>query len=130
MTSLSDAPVRATIAVSDLAAARAFYEGRLGLMPREGGPMFVAMYPCAGGSVLQVYASEHGRGGDGTVASWSVEDHDALVDELRARGVEFERVEGLEGEVDERGVHAFGAHRVCWCRDPEGNVLAIDNGRM
>jgi catechol 2,3-dioxygenase-like lactoylglutathione lyase family enzyme len=131
MTSLRDAPLRATIAVSDLARARAFYEQQLGLQPMpDDGPVAdsVVMYPCGGGALLQVYTSEHAGGSGGTVASWSVDDHDALVEELRGRGVAFERYEGQE--ADERGVHAFGEHRVCWCKDPDGNVLAIDNGRM
>jgi predicted enzyme related to lactoylglutathione lyase len=125
---LSDAVVRATIAVSDLAAAARFYEGVLGLTAREGGPEFVRMYACGEGSVLQVYASpEHAGTGTGTAASWSVPDFDATIDALAAAGVAFTRSAALPS--DERGVHAFGEHRVAWCSDPDGNVLAVDNGR-
>ena len=56
-----------------------------------------------------------------------MEDHDPTIDALIAAGVEFTR--GEELPADERGVHAFGEHRVAWCADPDGNVLAIDNGR-
>lgn len=125
---LSTAVVRATVAVSDIARARAFYEGTLGLEPRPGGPDFVATYPCGEGSLLQVYTSpEHAGKATATVASWSVPDHDTVIEALIARGARFTRSEGLA--ADERGVHAFGAHRVAWCTDPDGNVLAIDNGQ-
>ena len=125
---LSEATVRATAAVSDMSRARAFYEDQLGLTARPGGPGAVRMYPCGAGSVLQVYVSpEHAGASTATVASWSVTDHDAVVDELTGRGVRFLRYEGLD--ADARAVHTFGAHRIAWCADPDGNVLAIDNGR-
>lgn len=125
---LSNGVVRATVAVSDLARARAFYEGKLGLIAREGGPEHVRLYPCGGETVLQVYASpEHAGRSTATAASWSVDDHDTVIDALVAAGVEFTRSDGFPS--DDRGVHAFGEHRVAWCADPDGNVLAIDNGR-
>ena len=68
--SLSDAVVRATVAVSDLSRAREFYEGKLGLAPLPGGPEFVSIYPCGEGSLLQVYASpDHAGRATATVAS-------------------------------------------------------------
>jgi catechol 2,3-dioxygenase-like lactoylglutathione lyase family enzyme len=125
--SLSTSPVRATIAVADLEAVRPFYEDVLGLERLNDGE-HVAIYACGGDSRLQVYASpEHAGRATATLASWSVDDHDAVVDDLRAKGVVFEAVDGLE--ADPRGVHVFGPHHVAWCKDPEGNVLAIDNGR-
>jgi len=127
--SLSNAQVRATVAVSDLDRAREFYEFRLGLKAEPGGPEMVRIYACGGGTQLQVYASPENAGtATATVASWSVDagDYDATVDELIANGVELVTYDGLE--ADDRGVHAFGEHRVAWCEDPDGNVLAIDNG--
>ena len=125
---LDEGVVRATIAVSDIERAAEFYEGVLGLVPLpEGstGPQ-LRIYPCGSGSRLQVYVSEHAGSGSATAASWSVEDFDGLIDELRARGAQLERYEGMD--ADERGVHAFGSHRVAWIPDPDGNVVAIDNG--
>jgi catechol 2,3-dioxygenase-like lactoylglutathione lyase family enzyme len=127
--SLSTGRVRATIAVSDIARAGEFYEGKLGLTARSGGPEPVRIYPCGGGTVLQVYASpEHAGKATATVASWSVDDLDAVVDELSAKGVPFERYDELD--ADERGIHSFGEHRVAWFRDPDGNTCAVDNGMV
>jgi catechol 2,3-dioxygenase-like lactoylglutathione lyase family enzyme len=124
--SLSDNPVRATIAVSDIDRAAAFYEGKLGLSDAGGGPA-VNIYDCGAGSSLQVYLSpDHAGKATATVASWSVADFDAEIDALIANGVEFERYDGMD--ADERGVHNFGGHKVAWCCDPEGNTIAIDNG--
>ncbi len=125
---LRDATVRATIAVSDMERAAAFYEGVLGLAPQpEGstGPQ-LRIYPCGAGSRLQVYVSQHAGSGTATVASWSVDDFDEVIDRLVAAGAVLERYEGMP--ADERGVHAFGTHRVAWIADPDGNVISLDNG--
>jgi len=126
--SLSNAAVRATIAVTDIARAGEFYEGRLGLRPVAGGPEFVRIYACGEGTWLQVYESpEHAGKGTATTASWTVEDFDPTIDALVDAGVKFSVTGDLA--ADDRGVHAFGDHRVAWCADPDGNVLAIDNGQ-
>jgi catechol 2,3-dioxygenase-like lactoylglutathione lyase family enzyme len=127
--SLSDAQVRATVAVSDIGRAREFYEGTLGLRTSDDdGVDQVRIYRCGGGSVLQVYASEHAGASTATVASWSADDFDAVIDDLIAKGVTFERYH--EPATDDRGVHTFGEHRVVWLRDHDGNTIAIDNGGM
>lgn len=125
--SLQHAAVRAAVAVSDLDAAVAFYEGLLGLEPEEDVLDGVRTYRCAGGSVLQVHHSADARATGGTVASWSVPDLDEVVTALAAKGVPFSTFEGLE--ADALGIHRFGAHAVAWCADPDGNVLALDNGQ-
>ena len=125
--SLSDNAVRATIAVADMAGAKKFYEGRLGLAPQEGGPDAVRIYECGNGSLLQVYESpDHAGKATATVVSWSVPDFDAQVEELLEAGVEFAKYDTPGG--DERGIHTFGDHRVVWFQDPDGNVIAVDNG--
>ena len=124
--SLSNHQVRATIAVSDIDRAKEFYEGKLGLTAQEGGPDAVRIYECGNGSQLQVYASpDHAGKGTATVASWSVPEFDAQVDELLGAGIEFAKYDAPGG--DERGIHTFGDHRVCWFEDPDGNVIALDN---
>jgi catechol 2,3-dioxygenase-like lactoylglutathione lyase family enzyme len=61
-----------------------------------------------------------------TVASWSAADFDSVIEDLSAKGVTFESQD--DPATDERGVHTFGAHRVAWFKDPDGNTIAVDNG--
>ncbi len=125
--SLSDEQVRATVAVSDMGRAAEFYEGTLGLTPLGGDGMDgVRMYPCGSGSLLQVYASEHAGTTTATVASWSADDFESVVDELRGKGVTFESYG--EPATDEKGVHTYGEHKVVWFKDPDGNTISVDNG--
>lgn len=124
--SLSEHKVGATIAVSDMDQAKGFYEGKLGLSP---GPMSEdagVVYECGEGTSLLVYLSpEHAGKATATLATWEVDDIEATVDELSGKGVTFETYEGIEG-ADERGIHPAGpGGRIAWCKDPEGNTIAI-----
>jgi hypothetical protein len=55
-----------------------------------------------------------------------VEDVEAVVDALRAKGVSMEVYDMPDVEFDEKGI-ARGGNRVgAWFKDPEGNILGID----
>ncbi|MGH3368052.1 MAG: VOC family protein [Nocardioidaceae bacterium] len=127
--SLSNAQVRATIAVSDLGRAADFYENTLGLSPHQAFPEGgVRIYVCGSGSVLQVHSSQYAGTATATVASWTVDDFESVVGDLKAKGVTFESYD--EPGVDDSGVHTYGEHRVVWFKDPDGNTIAVDNGGM
>jgi catechol 2,3-dioxygenase-like lactoylglutathione lyase family enzyme len=122
---LNDHRVEAAIAVSDLQRARRFYEDELGLVPGETEDQGVR-YPCAQGSGIFVYLSAENAGrSPATQAGWFVDDLDATMDELAARGVSFERYDQPGIETDERGVFDAGRFRAAWVKDPDGNTLAI-----
>jgi catechol 2,3-dioxygenase-like lactoylglutathione lyase family enzyme len=122
---LSGHTIGAVVAVSDLSAARRFYEEQLGLRLGEADANG-ASYPCADGTSLFVYLSPENAGQNpATAAGWDVDDLDALMDELSARGVVFERYDQPGLKTDERGVFDAGAFRAAWVRDPDGNTFAI-----
>jgi catechol 2,3-dioxygenase-like lactoylglutathione lyase family enzyme len=126
MSALSDSKVTATIAVSDLARARQFYEGKLGLSAtNEEGEAQVVTYGCGNGSELFVYVSEHAGKATATVATWEVSGLEQLVDELTAKGVQFEHYdEPLK--TDEKGIlRSEGMGAVAWFKDPDGNTIAV-----
>ena len=115
--------VGATIAVSDMGAARSFYEGSLGLELVE--DMDEAVVYSSGGSRVLVYRSDFAGTNKATVATWSVgADFDSIVDDLHGKGVPFEQYD-LPGTTREGDVHTLGDMRGVWVRDPEGNILAI-----
>jgi catechol 2,3-dioxygenase-like lactoylglutathione lyase family enzyme len=124
---LGDSRISAQIAVSNLARARAFYEGKLGLVPAAG-PVAGegAIYPCGSGTSLYVYASaDHAGKATATLARWDLEDLEGTVDELTARGVVFERY-GEPVKTDPKGIHDSGYGKVAWVRDPDGNTFALE----
>ena len=93
-------PAFTGFSVDDVSAARAFYAGVLGLEVSEQNGM-LTLHLGGGGKVL-IYAKEDHEPAAFTVLNLPVDDVDAAVDELAARGVVFERYEGMPH--DERGV--------------------------
>lgn len=122
---LSDHPVGAAVAVTDIARARAFYEDKLGLEVGTDSGQNIR-YVCAGDTAITVFATPHAGKATATQAGWGVEDIDAVVDELAARGVEFDQVHEGPIQTDEKGIASFeGGGRVAYFRDPDGNVLSL-----
>ncbi|MBV8298677.1 MAG: VOC family protein [Candidatus Eremiobacteraeota bacterium] len=119
----------ATIAVRDLERGREFYGNALGLRElTEPENPDVIMYE-SGKSKIQVYRSQYAGTNKATVATWAVDDVDAIVQALRAKGVVFEHYDlpqlSLRGDVHA----AENGFRVAWFKDPDGNVLSIVSAR-
>ena len=127
---LGNAKVATRLPAQNLERARAFYAEKLGLRPveeRRGGLRYV----CAGGE-FAIFLSGGMQSGTHTQMGWEVEDIEATVRELRARGVEFEEydlpglktVDGIAeiaGNYPSKGI----GERAAWFRDSEGNLLGI-----
>jgi catechol 2,3-dioxygenase-like lactoylglutathione lyase family enzyme len=122
---LSDYTVETAIAVSDLDKATDFYERRLGLVRGEAEEQGVR-YPCAQGTRIFIYLSPDNAGrSTATLAGWFVDDLDATMADLAARGVAFESYDQPGITTDDRGVFDAGAFRAAWLKDPDGNTLAL-----
>ncbi|HET9153491.1 MAG TPA: VOC family protein [Solirubrobacterales bacterium] len=110
-------------AVRDLNEARDFYEGMLGLelevLDQEHG---LTRLKLAGCDVL-MYLSADMSPASYTMLNFEVDDIDAAVDDLVARGVSFERYEGFDH--DEKGIVRSPGPQIAWFEDPSGNVLAV-----
>jgi catechol 2,3-dioxygenase-like lactoylglutathione lyase family enzyme len=108
-------------AVDDVAAAREFYGDKLGLEVSEENGLLTLQI--AGDRPTLVYPKEGHTPAEYTILNFPVDDIDAAVDELNARGVELERYEGF-GQ-DERGIMRDQGPPIAWFKDPAGNVLAV-----
>lgn len=113
---------RTTLAVSDLERAKAWYEQKLDLKPTSG---FLAglTYECGGGT-FALFPTPYAGTAKNTVMEWTVDDVEAVVTELKGRGVLFDTFEmdGVEWNGD---IATMDGHRGAWFKDSEGNVLAI-----
>ena len=125
---LGEKPVAATIAVSEMSRARAFYEEVLGLTVTQdlGG----AVVYRSGTSAVFVYESEFAGTNKATAATWGVgEDFDGVVQVLRDKGVTFEHYDDLPETTRDGDVHSFAdsGMRAVWFKDPDGNILNVGN---
>jgi catechol 2,3-dioxygenase-like lactoylglutathione lyase family enzyme len=121
---LGDHDVGATLAVSDFEASRTFYEDTLGLvaaMEMDGSAIYTS-----GTTRVLVYQSEYAGTNKATAATWAVGDQfNAVVDDLRGKGVVFEHYDDLPGTTRDGDIHTMGEMRGVWFKDPDGNILAI-----
>ena len=124
--SLSNYRVGAAIAVSDMNRARDFYEGKLEFAAAGDDPDGGRTYECGEQTTLHVFPSPAGAGATGaTVAGWTVDDLEHVVDELTANGVTFERYYDEQILTNDKGIAVFGDNKSAWFKDPDGNVLAL-----
>jgi catechol 2,3-dioxygenase-like lactoylglutathione lyase family enzyme len=124
--SLSSYKLNASIAVSDMAPAREFYEGKLGLSAVRAQADGSQIYASGGDASLHVYPSPaHAGRSTATLVTWYVDDVERVVDELSSMGVTFEHYEGLT--TDEKGISPrAGGGKVAWFKDPDGNTFAVE----
>ncbi len=116
----------ATVAVRDLAAARAFYENVLGLKAEDDGQEMGVVTYRRGDVLLFVYVSEHAGTNQATSVTWVVDnDIEGLVERLKAKGVGFEHYDMGERQGD---LHVAGGIKAAWFQDPDGNIHALVSG--
>ncbi len=111
------------IPVADVARARKFYEGKLGLEPKEefaGG----VIYECGNGSWVFMYPSPGAGTSKASTLFLSVDDVVAEVADLKARGVVFEEYD-RPGLKTVNSIVTGGGARTAWFKDSEGNILAV-----
>jgi catechol 2,3-dioxygenase-like lactoylglutathione lyase family enzyme len=108
--------------VDDLAAARQFYGETLGLRVSEDNGLLTLHI--AGDRDTLVYPKPDHAPATFTILNFPVDDIDVAVDELAARGVAFERYEGME--QDEKGIDRSGdGPPIAWFTDPAGNICSV-----
>jgi catechol 2,3-dioxygenase-like lactoylglutathione lyase family enzyme len=120
---LADSKAFSGFAVDDLETARAFYADTLGLNVSkvDGGPLITLLL--AGDRPTLIYAKRDHAPATYTILNFPVDDIDRAVDELTARGVRFERYEGM-GQ-DEKGIMREQGPPIAWFKDPAGNILSV-----
>jgi catechol 2,3-dioxygenase-like lactoylglutathione lyase family enzyme len=107
-------------AVDDVDKAREFYGETLGLNTSVENDLLTLHI--AGDRPTLAYPRPDHKPAEYTILNFPVEDIEAAVDELVARGVEFERYEGFD--QDDRGINRDGPP-IAWFNDPAGNVLSV-----
>ena len=119
---LGNHEIVAFVATSQPASAKDFYEHTLGLKLVEDSP--AALVFDANGTMLRVQKVEKLQPAPFTAVGWHVPDIRTTVQGLAAKGVRFERYQGLP--QDDLGIWTTpsGAH-VAWFKDPCGNILSL-----
>ena len=115
------------LAASDLQRARAWYSAKLGLEPyREYDEALVYR---SGMTHLSIYATPSAGTAKNTVAEWHVDDLQAEVAALRARGVVFEEYDFGSNRTVEGIMTDRDGSLNAWFADSEGSILGLVQGQ-
>lgn len=120
---LQQSPIYVYLPATDVARARAFYEGKLGFRPSEEIAGGVA-YTFANGTACFLYPTSNAGTNRASQAFWQVEDLEREMADLRSRGVTFEDYD-QPGMKTVNGIATAGGAKSAWFKDTEGNILAI-----
>ena len=105
--------------VDDIPKAKRFYAETLGLQVSEEHGMLTLHL--AGDRPTLIYPKRDHTPATFTILNFPVDDIDAAVDQLAARGVQFERY----GPVDSKGIFREEGPDIAWFKDPAGNILSV-----
>ncbi len=122
---LSDSAAFSGFTVDDVTTAKAFYVDVLGLDVTEANGM-LTLHLAKDRPTLVYPKSDHVPA-TFTILNFPVDDIDAAVDDLVARGVEFARYDGMP--QDDKGVlRGLASDRgpdIAWFHDPAGNIFSV-----
>jgi catechol 2,3-dioxygenase-like lactoylglutathione lyase family enzyme len=120
---LANYPMETTLPATDLERAKRFYAEKLGLTPESEDPTGGLYYRC-GGIRFVLFPSGGTASGAHTQAGWTVDNIEAEVAELKARGVVFEEYDTPSLKTV-NGVATAGPVKAAWFKDSEGNLLGL-----
>ena len=118
---LRTSPAFSGFSAKDIEAERRFYAETLGVEVEEANGLL--RLKLGGGHVVIVYPKDDHQPATSTVLNFPVKDIDAAVDQLTAKGVTFERYEGMT--QDGKGIARESPPPIAWFKDPAGNILSV-----
>lgn len=111
------------LATANAEAARAFYEGQLGLTLTADDP-YALVYQLAGTELRLSKVPNH-TPLPFTILDWQVSSITDAHSTLAAAGVEFTIFDGMGQDENGIWVSPDGGARILWFKDPDGNVLSV-----
>ena len=124
---LGDKEPIGTLAVKDLAVAKKFYQGTLGLRQTDAQGEEAVTYQ-VGAAKLLVYRSQFAGSNKATAVTWLLgREVEKVVRGLRSKGVTFEHYQ-LPGLTLKGDIHEGQGMQAAWFKDPDGNIHALVSG--
>lgn len=124
---LKDKSSSAMVAVSDIARARKFYQDVLGLDLQDDSMGEVLVFR-TGDTSLVVYRSDVAGTNKANAVVWDVgEEIEDIAADLKGKGVRFEHYTEGGGMRLEGDIHVAGPMKMVWFKDPDGNILHLNN---
>jgi predicted enzyme related to lactoylglutathione lyase len=114
--------------VDDIKKAEDFYGGLLGLeiTKEEMGVTLLGIKISGNDNNIMVYPKPNHEPATYTILNFPVDDVEAAVDALTAKGVQFEQYDYDQLKTDAKGIaRGGGGPVIAWFKDPAGNILSV-----
>ncbi len=130
MAGLGDIPVAGVLRAEDYDRAKKFYTEVLGLQAQQSSAEMTreGMFAAGAGTMVSIYERPGMPAPQNTTLGFAVpaDRFDAVVEELRAKGVVFEEYDIPEiGLKTVNGVAEFAGNKAAWFKDSEDNIINI-----
>ena len=120
---LGDEKVAASLVGMDLERAKRFYTEKLGLSVIREMPGWI-LFGAGEGTAILMYERLDGSKAEHTVAGFAIDDLEAEMAALRAKGIEFEEYD-LPDIKTVNGIAGRGDWKAAWFKDTEGNIISL-----
>ncbi len=113
--------------VSDIAEAKEFYHGKLGIEFEEQPlVLMVLKLKIDGSNGIFIYQKENHEPATFTVLNFPVANIEEAVNKLTSKNIAIEHYEGLTGDDGiARGIANNRGPDIAWFKDPSGNILSV-----
>ena len=102
-----------------------FYRDALGLDVSENAMGFLTLHLASGANVLAYVKGDGHQPASYTMLNFEVDDVEAAVDDLNAKGVVTKIYSDPDLGTDAKGIARGDGPDICWFKDPAGNVLSV-----
>ena len=111
-----------SFSVNDLGKAKQFYGEKLGIDVKEQEEGLELQFP---NNSIFVYTKSNHVPATFTVLNFPVDDIESAVDDLKQRGISFEKYTDGELKTDNKGIFRGDGPTIAWFKDPAGNFLSV-----
>lgn len=115
-----------SFSVNDVQEAKKFYENILGVKTSESMQGIIVLNLNDDNHVM-LYPKPNHEPASFTVLNFPVDDVEKAVDELSAKGVQFEHYDFPQMKTDAKGIFRYENITQAWFKDPAGNILSVVN---
>jgi len=123
---LQNATAFSGFSVNDLEQAKKFYQDKLGLNVTNEKMGLLALHLKGIDSNILIYPKPNHVPATYTILNFKVADVERTVDELTAKGVQFEHYDSEYLKTDAKGIcRGNGGPTIAWFKDPAGNILSV-----
>jgi predicted enzyme related to lactoylglutathione lyase len=120
---LKDSKAFSGFSANDIQKEKAFYSERLGLDVTDNGGILTLNLN--GGHKVVIYPKSNHEPATFTVLNFPVDSVETTVDELTAKGVQFEHYNYGSIATDAKGIMRNNGPVIAWFKDPAGNILSV-----